>query len=88
MTMTAANIVNHGSYYNNRIFFNKGWQDRMNGYERFNPWVVEDSELDGMPDYARMALEDYTDGWDRANLKIKEMREAHANAAVFVNSWI
>lgn len=88
MTKTAADIINHSSYYNNRTYFNKGWQDRMAGYERFNPWVVEDSELDGMPPYARIALEDYADGWDKANLKIKETREALVNASVYINDWI
>jgi hypothetical protein len=41
-----------------------------------------------MPPYARTALEDYADGWDKANLKIMETRVALVNAALHINDWI
>jgi hypothetical protein len=88
MTKTVEQIVNLSNYYTNHIYFTKGWQDRMSGYEYFNPHMVEDHEIAHLPHYARIALEDYALGWNKANEKILERRNATAAAAIYLNEYV
>ena len=88
MTKTAEQIVNHSTYYNHHVYFAKGWGDRLAGYEYFNPHILEDKEIEHLPHYARIALEDYAYGWNSANAKINERRNTVSNGAVYINDWI
>jgi hypothetical protein len=88
MTKTAEQIINLNSYYTNHIYFTRGWQDRMSGYEYFNPHTVEDHEIAHLPHYARIALQDYACGWNTASAKITERRNATAAAATFISDYV